>query len=96
MFVHQTIKGNYLFEKRLPGDIDEHNYNLILTDSDFNLLDKRIRLPLIEGPGLSLSGQLIRSHTGQNTDYHYSLMCDTVYYISENIITDVYHVIQNH
>ena len=84
--VHLTDEGQFLFDIRMPGDKKEYNYNLVLTDTDLNIIDRRLELPLLEGPGLALYGQLNRSSAVPGKDYFFSLRCDTVYRIHERSI----------
>ncbi|HKL67310.1 MAG TPA: 6-bladed beta-propeller, partial [Bacteroidales bacterium] len=84
--VHLTGEGQLLFDIRMPGDKEELNYNLVLTDTDLNLIDSRLPLPLLEGPGLALYGQLNRTSAVPGKDYFFSLRCDTVYRVHEKSI----------
>ena len=88
--MHKTQDGSLLIEKRFPSDVKSYNYNLILTDSNFKIIDKRISLPLVDGPGLAVYGQLYRTHSNFERDYHFSLSSDTVYLIKNGkIIPDI-------
>jgi hypothetical protein len=84
--VHLTGGGQFLFDIRMPGDKKEYNYNLVLADTDLNLIDRRLELPLLEGSGLALYGQLNRTSAVPGKDYFFSLRCDTVYRIDERSI----------
>ncbi|HCC69645.1 MAG TPA: hypothetical protein DEQ09_00615 [Bacteroidales bacterium] len=88
--VHLTEQGQFLFDIRMPGDKKNYNYNLVLTDSELNLIDRRLELPLLEGPGLALYGQLNRTSAVPGKDYFFSLGCDTVYRIRKrSIVPDI-------
>jgi len=87
--VHLTGEGQLLFDIRMPGDKEEFNYNIVLTDTDLNLIDSRLPLPLLEGPGLALYGQLNRTSAVPGKDYFFSLRCDTVYRVHEKSIVPV-------
>lgn len=87
--VHLTGEGQLLFDIRVPGDKEELNYNLVLADTDLNLIDSRLPLPLLEGPGLALYGQLNRTSAVPGKDYFFSLRCDTVYRVHEKSIVPV-------
>ncbi len=88
--VHLTEQDRLLFDIRIPGEHKEFNYNQILTDSDLNIIDHRIELPILEGPGLAVYGQLCRTSGMPGKDYFFSLLCDTVYRIkNDRIVPDI-------
>ncbi len=70
----------------MPRNSSELNYYLLTTDRKGEVLDRRIKLPLLEGPGLALYGQLHRTDIVEGCLYHFSLFCDTVYKIQNGKI----------
>jgi len=88
--VHLTGQGRLLFDIRIPGEDEDFNYNQVLTDMDLNIIDHRTVLPILEGPGLAVYGQLCRTSGMPGKDYFFSLLCDTIYQIiNDRIVPDI-------
>ncbi len=88
--VHLTGKAKLLFDIHNPGYDEEFNYNLVLTDMDLNVIDQRIELPILEGPGLAVYGQQFRTSGIPGEDYFFSFLCDTIYRVrNDRIVPDI-------
>lgn len=66
------------------SDNIELNYNLVLTDKSFNIIDRRDKLPIWEGPFFSLTGTEIRSYNLGDEIIYASYHGDSIYRITKS------------
>lgn len=66
------------------SDNIELNYNLVLTDKSFNILDRRDKLPIWEGPFFSWTGTEIRSHNLSDEIIYASYHGDSIYRVTKS------------
>ncbi|MEE4114958.1 MAG: 6-bladed beta-propeller [Marinilabiliaceae bacterium] len=88
--IHKTNNGNFAFSRIFPSGEKNFDYNLILTNKNFEILEKKISLPLQSEKGGMLLGQSGRLRSNFGRDYFLSLFCDTVFLIDKDkIIPDI-------
>lgn len=65
----------------------DKDYNLVLTDYNLEIIDKRIPLPIFEGPFFAIYGPRDRFNKLSNNITFHSYQGDTIYYISKKKIS---------
>jgi hypothetical protein len=82
--------NQFIVEKHMPAGDTLTDFELRLTDKDFNTIDKRLPQKNIEYYGASLYGQSSRCQENKDYAYYFSLSGDTIFHIRNGKIYPAY------